>query len=259
MDLRIAGKTALITGASTGLGYHAAVELARQKVELTMNSRSEDKLSKAAEQIEGETGVRPTIAAGDIADPEVISRVVDAAGPVDILVSNAGGPPPGRFADLTEEQFQQASEIVLQSAVRLTRSVLPGMVERKWGRLIYITSLAVKQPENDLLLSNTYRAGLTAFVKTISNTHAAMGITANTVCPGYTLTDRLIELADKRAAATGRSRDDILADLASAIPAGRLGKPDELAALITFLASDRAAYITGQAIPVDGGAVKSLL
>ncbi len=259
MDLGIKGKRALVTGASTGLGYHAALELARNGVELVINSRSDQRLAKAAQQITDETGITPKTVAGDISQPEIISRVIDAALPVDILVSNAGGPPPGRFDALDESQFEDAYNIVLQSAVRLTRGVLPRMLERKWGRLIYITSIAVRQPENDLLLSNTFRAGLTGFIKSISNTHAAEGITANSVLPGYTLTDRLIELADKRAGAAGKTRDEVLEQFAANVPAGRLGRPDELAALIVFLASQRAAYITGQAILCDGGAAKSLL
>ena len=148
---------------------------------------------------------------------------------------------------------------MLQSAIRLTRGVIEGMKARGWGRLIYITSIAVKQPLDDLIISNTYRAGLTGFVKTISNTHARHGITANTVCPGYTATDRLWHLAEKRAEAGGITPEEAMAQMGSGSPAGRVGKPEELAAVVAFLAGKPAAYVTGSAIVVDGGSYKGLL
>lgn len=259
MDLRITGKRALVTGASSGLGLAAASALAAEGVRVTINSRSRERLEAAAARIKEETGAKVNLAAGDISSPGEVPKIIAAVGEVDILVSNCGGPPPGPFTDHSDETWQQGHELVLQSAIRLTRGVIGGMRERGWGRLIYITSIAVLQPVDDLIISNTYRAGLTGFVKTVSNTWARYGITANTVCPGYTGTDRLRELAKKRAEAAGKTPEEAMADFGKSAPVGRVGRPDELAALITFLASERAAYITGTAIPVDGGVYKGLV
>ncbi|MBU0984473.1 MAG: SDR family oxidoreductase, partial [candidate division Zixibacteria bacterium] len=152
-----------------------------------------------------------------------------------------------------------AGRLVLDSAIGLTRAVLPGMIERSWGRLIYITSIGVLQPVDTLILSNTYRAGVTGFCKTVSNNYAKYGITANCVCPGYTATERLQNLAGNLARDSGRTKDQVFADIAAQIPTGRVGQPEELAALIAFLAGERAAYITGTSVAVDGGAHRGLL
>ncbi|MFQ5500449.1 MAG: SDR family oxidoreductase [Candidatus Zixiibacteriota bacterium] len=259
MDLALAGKRALVTGASSGLGAAAALSLAAEGVEVTINSRDGERLQSSADRIKSVTGKSVVTVTGDIGKPVDVNRILEAAGMVDILVANSGGPQPGLFSQTTAEQWQEAGDLVLLGAVNLTRGVVDDMVERKWGRLIYITSVAVLQPIDDLILSNSYRAGLTGMCKTISNTYARHGITANCVCPGYTMTERLIELADKRASESRKSRDDVLNDFAATVPAGRLAEPDELASLITFLASERAAYITGTSIPVDGGVVKALI
>ena len=259
MDLGLNGKTALVTGASSGLGLAAATALAAEGAAVTINSRDRARLEKAAARIAEETGREVSIAVGDIASSDDVAAMAAAAGPVDILVSNCGGPPPGPFVAHSPETWRDGGELVLQSAINLTREVLEGMKERGWGRLIYITSIAVLQPVDDLIISNTYRAGLTGFCKTISNTYAQYGITANTVCPGYTATERLMDLAAKRAEAAGTTPEEAMAAFAAAAPAGRVGRPEELAALIAFLASERAAYITGTSIPVDGGVYKGLV
>jgi len=255
----LTGKRALVTGASSGLGAAAALALAAEGVDLYINSRNEDKLKTAAKKIEEKTGIRPHVIVGDVSRGADIQRIDGEIDRVDILVSNAGGPPPGLFTDIPAERWQEAADLVLVSAINLTRMVIDGMIRRKWGRLIYLTSFGVPQPIDDLILSNTYRAGVTGFCKTISNTYAKYGITANCVCPGYTATERLASLAASRAEQTGVPVQTVIDDFAAQVPAGRLGRPEELAALITFLASERAAYITGTSIPVDGGAVKALI
>lgn len=259
MDLGIAGKRALVTGASAGLGFATALALSREGVKVTINSRSESRLAEAAARIEKESGQRPAAVVADIALPQDVTRLTVSCGPVDILISNAGGPAQGFFEDHPPERWDEAARLTLNSAVNLTRSVLPGMVQRKWGRLVYITSVAVLQPIDDLILSNTYRAGVTGFCKTIANTYAVHGITANCVCPGYTATERLGELAEKRAAKSGQSPQAILDGIAQTVPAKRLGKPEELAALVAFLCGQPAAYMTGLSIAVDGGAHRFII
>ncbi len=261
MQLDIKGKCALVTGASGGLGAAIAMELASEGAELTINSRSEDNLNETADVIETATGNRPNIIAADLSDKKGLKSVVELikAGKFDILVSNTGGPPPGPFTEHDEDAFARANDLLLRSAVEMTRAALDGMIEREFGRFIYVTSVAVLQPVDSLILSNTYRSGLTAFCKTISNNYAKHGLTANTVCPGYTATERLSSLADNLAESGGTTKAKIMENFAASTAAGRVGEPEELAALVAFLASERASYITGCSIPVDGGANRSLL
>jgi 3-oxoacyl-[acyl-carrier protein] reductase len=261
MKAELSGRTALVTGASSGLGLAAALALVSEGAEVVINSRSAEKLEAAAEQIRTRTGSPCRTVPADIATEEGIQRLADVSkgAPVDILVANGGGPPPGQFLDHGAERWREADDLVLQSAIRLSRIVLPSMKERGWGRLIYITSVGVLQPIDDLILSNTYRAGVTALCKTISNTYAQFGVTANCVCPGFTATERLTNLIASRAEQTGQSSDEVSRGFTDQIPARRFGQPEELAALIAFLASDRAAYISGVSIPVDGGFHRSLL
>jgi 3-oxoacyl-[acyl-carrier protein] reductase len=259
MDLQLKGKRALVTGASSGLGAAAAQSLAAEGAQVVINGRDQARLEQAAETIEKATGATPALHVGDVSKPDDVARIVGDLGHLDILVANTGGPPPGQFLDLTAEQWREAGELLIGSATHLTRAVLPGMIEKKWGRVIYITSVAVLQPVDTLILSNSYRAGVTGLCKTLSNNYARHGITFNCVCPGYTLTERLLSLADSIAADSGQSRQEVLDGFATACPSGRLGQPDELAALIAFLAGDNAAYITGTSIPVDGGLHRSLL
>lgn len=259
MDLNLQGKKALVTGASFGLGKAAAMALAEEGAFLYLNSRSMDNLILTAEEINENTGINPILIDADLTIQEGIDKIATSISGVDILISNAGGPPPGKFIDHDDDTWNNAMHLVLESARKLTSLVISGMIERKFGRLIYVTSVGVLQPVDDLILSNTYRAGVTGMCKTISNTYAQYGITANCVCPGYTATDRLKALAKKRADDTGKSVEEIITGFTSQIPAGRIGQPEELAALITFLASPKASYITGTSIPVDGGYVKSLI
>ena len=265
MDFGLKDKRALVAGASAGLGFATAEALAAEGATVVINSRSEDRLKAAADKIEKATGVRPLLAAGDLASVEGREKVIAAVrsqmpgGAIDILISNTGGPPPGMFLDHAPDRFNEAAELVLDSAVNVTRAFLPDMMKQKWGRLIYITSVGVLQPVDTLILSNTYRAAVTGFCKTISNTYAEHNITANCVCPGYTATERLNDLAANLAKGSGQTAEQVMAFFASSCPAKRVGRPEELAAVVTFLASEQAAYITGASIPVDGGHHRSLL
>lgn len=263
MDLGIKGKVGLVTGASAGLGFEAALALATEGVKVAINSRSDERLAKAARKIKDSTGYLPTSFSGDLAAKGAAEKLVEDVkqkmGPIEILVSNAGGPPGGPFANHSKETWRESADLTLFSAINLAREVIPDMVEKKWGRIVFITSIAVKQPVDGLIISNTLRAGLTGFAKTISNEYAKFGITINTVCPGYTRTDRLNELAETKSKSMGISQDDIFQGWIDSIPAGRLGQPNELAALIAFLSSEKAAYITGTAITVDGGCHKGLI
>jgi len=263
MDLGLKGKLALVMAASAGLGFAAASALASEGVRVAINSRSEENLKKAAERMWKNTGFMPSIYPGNIAiegmPEEIVKTVSKDSGAIDILVANTGGPPAGQFANHSKETWKNSAELVLFSAINLARAVIPGMVEKKWGRIIFITSIAVKQPADGLIISNTLRAGLTGFAKSISNEYAKFGLTINTVCPGYTKTERLQELARTKSKLLGRTEEDVYNDWISSTPAGRLGRPDELGSLIAFLASERAAFITGSSILADGGNYKGLL
>jgi len=259
MELGLKGKKALVTGSSAGMGAAAALALAQEGAEVTINGRNLERLKKTGEIIYTATGLKPKLVVGDVSQSADVERIVQEVRTIDILVSNAGGPPPGDLVDHPKERWLEASDLVLHSAINLTRAVIEGMKERRWGRLIYITSVGVLQPIDNLILSNTFRAGVTAFCKTISNNYARHGITANCGCPGYTATERLSELAQKMAEASSKAADKIMSGFAASNPAGRVGKPEEPAALIAFLASEKAAYITGTSIPVDGGLVKALI
>jgi len=263
MDLGLKGKAALVAAASRGLGKAVAWELAREGARVAICARGKDALRAAAREIAEDTRGKVFPVAADMTNPSDIRRLVTAVeerfGRIDILVSNAGGPPTGAFADFDDDAWEAALRLNLLSTVRLCRAVLPGMRARSWGRIVNITSVTVKQPMDGLILSSAARCGVVGLAKTLSSECAAQGITVNNVCPGYMLTDRLTNLAERRAAKDGKSVREILEGFAEEIPARRLGKPEELAALVVFLASERAAYITGTTIQVDGGYVKSLL
>jgi 3-oxoacyl-[acyl-carrier protein] reductase len=263
MDLGLQGKAALVCGASQGLGRAIAEALAAEGASVVINSRSPEKLGDVAAEITASTGVRAAVAAGDLTDPEAVADVVARAqaafGKIDILVSNTGGPPSGPFEDHSAEVWRQAIAQNLESVINLVRAVLPGMKERKWGRIVNVTSISVKQPVGGLILSNAIRAGVTGFAKTIANEAGPFGVTVNNVLPGFTRKERLVPLAGASAERTGASVEDIYEGWERDVPAGRLGEPEELAALTAFLCSEKAAYITGQSVAVDGGWIKGLL
>lgn len=263
MDLGLKGKVALVAGSSEGLGRAIAEELAAEGASLVLCARGEKMLGRALDEISRQHRTRAVAVVTDLSEPSQVERLAETArkemGKVDILVNNTGGPPPGAFSDLTAEMWQTAARSLLFSAVNLTRAVLPGMKKQHWGRIINVTSVAVKQPVENLMLSNSLRAAVTGFARTLANEVASLGITVNNVLPGYTLTRRLDELSADLATKARVEKADIQKRWVSQIPAGRLAEPSELAALVAFLASERAAYINGSSIAVDGGLVGSLL
>jgi 3-oxoacyl-[acyl-carrier protein] reductase len=263
MDLGLKGRVAIVAAASTGLGRAIAVEFAQEGAEVAICARRADELEKAAAEIKKAGGREALRQVCDVTDDLAVRKFVEAVenkfGRVDICVTNAGGPPSKKFLETSNEEWRKAVEMNLISAVSFAREVLPRMRKNHWGRLITITSMSVKQPVEGLILSNSIRAAVAGLARTLANEFGADGITVNNVCPGYTATDRLNELADKRAAVAGLSREKIFEQMAQQIPLGRIGKPEEFAAMVTFLASERASYITGTTTAVDGGWVKSLL
>jgi len=263
MDLGLKERVALVAAASRGLGRAIAEELAAEGASLILCARGADALNKVAEQIERESGVTVVAVAGDVAKAEDVRRIVAAGlerfGRIDVLVTNAGGPPAGKFESLSQADWDAAISLTLNSVLELARAVLPGMKERRWGRILNVTSIAVKQPVDNLILSNSLRAAVTGFARTLANEVAPYGITVNNILPGYTRTDRVEELARSLAASEGISEAEARSRWEAQIPMGRLGEPREFAALTAFLASERASYITGTSITVDGGWVRSLL
>ncbi len=262
MDFGLKDRVALVAAASRGIGYAAALELAREGARVFLCSRDEGRASDAAEKIHKETGANVAGIAADVTTGTDVERFVrlatERAGRVDICVTNAGGPPATTFDTTDIEMFRDAFELNALSAIRLAKLVLPGMRERRWGRIVNVTSISVKQPVDGLLLSNTVRAGLTSWAKTVSNEVAADGVTINNVAPGYTLTERQDELAIARGKALGKSKEEMIAMWASQTPAQRIAAPEEIAAAIAFLASERASYITGVTLQVDGGWTRGL-
>lgn len=263
MDLGLKNRVALVAAGSRGIGFACAFELAREGARVFLCSREAEHASEAAQKIHKDTGAEVTGFAADVTNEEQVRAFVnvalEGAGKIDICVTNAGGPPVKTFAETELDVFRQAFELNALSAIRLAKLVLPGMLERKWGRIINITSVSVKQPIDGLLLSNTVRAGLTGFAKTLSNEVASQGVTVNNVAPGYTLTERQDELAEVRGKGAGQSKQEVIDSWAEQAPIKRMADPEEIAAAVAFLASERASYITGVTLAVDGGWVKSLL
>ena len=263
MDLGLNGKVALVAAASQGLGRAVAEELAAEGASLILCARHDAALQETCAAIVAAHGTPVLGLATDVADPAAVARLVEAGlarfGRIDILVTNAGGPPAGTFDTLNADQWQAATSLLLTSVVELTRAVLPGMKERGWGRILNITSISVKQPVANLMLSNSLRAAVTGMARTLATEVAAQGITVNNILPGYTRTERVVGLADATAAREGISAAEATARWENEIPMRRLGEPREFAALAAFLCSERASYITGTSVPVDGGWIRSLL
>ena len=262
MDFGLKGKVALVCGASKGIAFAAAEALAREGCSLAICSRDAEAIGAAAVQLKT-IGVPVLSIVADLSTVAGIEAVVrethSTYGHLDILIANTGGPPTGPAMEHDWAAWTKASELLLRSAVELTRAFVPGMRERKWGRVISITSKAVKEPVPSLVLSNSLRAAVTGYLRTLSNEVAGDGVTVNSVLPGFTATERLEKLAEANTQRTGASRDAVYAGWIAQTPAGRLGDPKETGATIAFLASEQAGFITGQAILVDGGAVNTLL
>lgn len=261
MDLGIAGRLALVTGASQGIGRAIATTLAKEGAKVVVAARSAEKLQELEREIERDGGEAHAVAA-DIARPDELERLVAEAqslGTVELLMGNTGGPRPGAAQHQKAQDFQAAAEQLLYPMVSLVNALLPGMQSRHFGRILFITSLAVKEPIENLALSNTLRAALTGYAKTLAREVAAAGITVNTLGPGYTLTERVEEVFAFRARNQGISLEAAYAQQTTQIPAGRMASPQEIADVAVFLLSARASYLTGQAIMVEGGAIRGLL
>ncbi len=262
MNLGLKGKVAIVTASSKGIGQAIAECLISEGAKVIICSRSKDDLIKTAAEIKSKYGIEPVWSVCDLNKTKDIETTVEAArlefGKIDILVNNCGGPTAGLFSEISEEQWQNAFEQVLMSAVRFSRLVLPDMLSKEWGRIINITSISVKQPIENLMLSNSLRTGLVGFAKSLSNEVAKYNITVNNIAPGFTLTHRLYELAVHKAKQVGKSHEEIISEMAKEVPMNRLGLPEEIASTVVFLASKKASYITGNTIHVDGGYVKGI-
>ncbi|MFL6192741.1 MAG: SDR family oxidoreductase [Thermoanaerobaculia bacterium] len=264
-DMNLTDRVALVTGASSGLGFASARALARRGARVAIASRGGEKLDAARERLKADAGANGEVIAvpADIRDADALARLVEEVGrqlgPIDILVANGGGPPSKPALEVTEEDWQVAIPLALLFVPRLCRLVLPGMRERRWGRIVAINSVSSRQPIPALALSNSLRPAVLGYLKTLSQEVAAEGVTVNAVLPGYTLTERQDELANAASARTGRPREEIIAGWIGNSPIGRMAEPDEIGAMVGFLCSPEASYVTGQAMAVDGGYVKGLL
>jgi 3-oxoacyl-[acyl-carrier protein] reductase len=259
MDLGLRGKTAIVAAASQGLGRGVAKALAAEGASVVMFSRNEAAIQSAADEVQAAAGQGGRVlgVAADVTRTADLERLVkttgDTLGGVDILFNNAGGPKPGMFDTLTDDDWQGAFELNLMSAIRLTRLCLPSMRAKHWGRVITSTSSSVKQPLPTLMLSNAVRSATTAWSKTLSDQVAPDGITVNTLAPGRIETERILQIDSDIAQRTGRSRQEVERDALATIPLRRYGRPEEFGAAAAFLASEQAAYITGVTLLVDGG------
>lgn len=263
MDLNLAGKVAVVSGASKGLGLAIAKTLSGEGAKVAICARTRETLEGAARSIIDATSGEVYWLVADVTKPDegaqFVRKSAERFGSVDILVNNAGGPPSTTFLEATDEMWQAGYELNLRSAVCMTRAAIPFMQAKGWGRIINVTSVSVKQPIPGLILSNAIRAGVIGMAKTLSDELAPDGILVNNVCPGYTATERLEELASGIAESKGVSVQQVVEQWKEMIPLGRIGEPEELANLVAFLASERASYITGTTIQVDGGRYRGLM
>lgn len=258
MDLGIQGKVAMVAASSKGIGLAVAKALAAEGCRLSICARSEEQLEAAAAEV-GEDTRSYVVDVSNAEDLEWwIQQTRDDLGPVDILVTNTGGPPAGALSDMTDDQWQSGIDSTLMNVVRLVRLVQPDMEAGGWGRIVHITSLVAKEPSAMLPISSTIRSGLMALTKLQAAEMGPIGVTVNGVLPGHTLTDRQYHLADLSAEKNSTSRDDELAARAAKVPLGRLGRPEEIAAAVAFLCSEPAAYISGVSLLVDGGITTAL-
>jgi 3-oxoacyl-[acyl-carrier protein] reductase len=261
MDLGLRDKVALVAAGSAGLGLAVATELAREGARVAICGRDATRLAAAADAVRDAGGQEVLAVAADVAQSVDAKRFVDEAasrfGRVDILVTNAGGPPSGEFLDLDEEAWRKGVDLTLLSAVNLCYAAVPHMRQAGGGRIIAITSVSVKQPLRNLTLSNSIRAAVVGLTKTLSIELAPHNILVNSVLPGWTRTQRVDELMAARTAKQGVAREQVEAGIVGDIPLKRMGEPEEFAAVVAFLASERASYVTGVAIPVDGGSIRT--
>lgn len=262
MDLGLKGRGVIVAASSEGIGRATAEAFAREGAQVAMCARTEKTLRDAAEEIRSATGAEVYSEPLDVTDATAVQRFTDTVakqfGRIDVCVTNAGGPPAKNFLSVSLEEWRKAVDMNFMSVVHFARAVIPYMQRHRWGRLVTITSVTVKQPVDALVMSNAVRAGVVGLVKSLSNEFGKDGITVNNVAPGYTATERLKELAGVRALAEGTSPDTIYEQWASAAPLKRLGQPGEIADVIVWLASQKAAFITGQTVLADGGIYRGL-
>lgn len=258
----IKDRVAIVAASSEGLGKAVAWGLAREGARLALCARTESVLEATADQIRSETGAEVLARALDVTVHEevrgFVAAVAERFGRLDICVANAGGPPSKTFDETTIEDWKAAANLNLMSTVYFAKETLPLMRERHWGRFIAITSVAVKQPIEGLILSNAIRSGVSGLIKTLSNEYGRYGVLVNNVCPGYTATARLVELSRKLGARDGVAAEEIVDRWGRLTALGRVGRPEEFADAVVFLASERAGYITGVSLTVDGGLVKGV-
>lgn len=261
MDLGLDGKVALVAASSKGLGRASAEAMAQEGAKVTICARNEEALHAAKDEIASATGAEILAVTADMtkagAITNVVQETVDKFGGLHILVCNASGPPAGYFPEFDDEQWQAAFNLNMMSTVRLIRAALPHMQQATWGRIINITSFIVKEPMDNLILSNSIRAAVHGLAKTLANQVGRDGITVNNVMPGWTQTDRVNQLVANIAQNSGKSEAEVIAGIAESIPLGRIGQPEGFGALIAFLASEKAGFITGATIPSDGGITKA--
>jgi len=263
VDLGIRNRVALVAASSKGLGREAARSLAQEGTDVVLCARNGAALKEAAGAIRGETGAELLDVVADLTVEKDVKGLVEQAigrfGTIDILVNNCGGPPPGVFLDHDLATWRQAVENNLMSAISLTRLVVPYMIKKKWGRIVNITSISVKQPVPNLILSNSVRAAVVGWARTLANELASHNILVNSICQGYFLTERLRNLAENRAKGENSTAEKVLEGMASEVPLGRVANQEEFGPLVAFLASEKASYITGTTITIDGGLCRFLL
>jgi len=262
MELELKNKVAIIGGSSKGLGKACAVALAREGAKVTICARNERGLQQTADEIRQDYGAEVLAVVSDLAECDgvkyLVNETINAFGRIDILVNNTGGPPPGGFFDHDDAAWEAAFHRLLMYVVRICREVIPHMKEQGWGRIINNTSFTVKEPADRIILSNVFRVGVISVAKTLSRELAKYNITVNNVCPGTFDTERIHQILGERAEASGKTVEEVRDELIQGIPLGRMQKPEELADLVVFLASENASGITGTTIQVDGGMVKGL-
>jgi 3-oxoacyl-[acyl-carrier protein] reductase len=263
MDLKLKDKVALISGGSMGLGRAVAIALSREGAKVAISALDDPQLPEAAEIIRKETGGEVFTIAADVSDMDqargFVQSSIDHFGTIDILVNNAGGPPSINFMDISDDLWMQGVRLNLMSTIAMTREAIPVMKKKNWGRIINMTSISVKQPIEGLILSNTVRSGVIGFAKTLSTELAPFNITVNNVCPGYTMTDRVKNLAITIAQKEGITPEEVIGRWEADIPMKRLGTAEEFASLVAYLASEGAGYITGAAIQIDGGWYRGIM
>tara|TARA_B100001778_G_scaffold108869_1_gene89083 strand:- start:294 stop:1091 length:798 start_codon:yes stop_codon:yes gene_type:complete len=263
MNLNLKNKNAIVCASSQGLGKAAALDLAEEGVNLAICSRDQDKINKVKEEIHQKINSEIKVLAlkVDLDSPDEIQafykQVENDLGSVDILVNNNGGPPPSTFEQLSDDDWQKAFNSTMMSCLRLSKLVIPNMKKNAWGRIINISSVSVKTPVNGLFLSNSLRMGVLGWAKALSDELAPHGVTVNTVCPGYTRTERVEAILETQSNSSGLKKEEIEKSIAENIPMKRVGEAEDLAGLITFLASEKADYMTGLAIQVDGGSART--